>query len=128
VTTAYADASAIVKLLVEEADSAALAHFIGEFDEVVTSGVGLIETRRAAARHGGADEMLAAVAEALGVIELDEPIATTAAQLQPPALRTLDSIHIASALALYHVDAFVTYDDRLAASAQAAGLPVVSPT
>lgn len=127
-TTAYADASAIAKLIVEEPDSAALAGFIREFDDVVTSRVGLVEIRRAAARSGGADAMAATVSQAIGVIELDEAIADSAARLEPPTLRTLDSLHIASALALYRVDAFVTYDARLASAAQAAGLPVFSPS
>lgn len=127
-TTAYVDASAIVKLIVEERDSAVLARFIGEFDEVVTSRIGLVETRRAAARRGGAGTMVDAVAQALGVIELDEAIAATAGHLDPPTLRTLDSIHIASALALYHVDVFVTYDDRLASAARSVGLSVTSPS
>lgn len=126
-TTAYTDASAIVKLIVEEPDSAALAGFIREFDDVVTSRVGIVETRRAAARRGGAEAMGATVTQAIGVIELDEAIADAAARLEPTTLRTLDSVHIASALALYRLDAFVTYDDRLASAAQAAGLPVVSP-
>jgi predicted nucleic acid-binding protein len=127
-TTAYADASAIVKLIVEEPDSAALVGFIREFDDVVTSRVGVVETRRAAARRGGADAMAATVSQAIGVIELDEAIADSAARLEPATLRTLDSLHIASALALDRVDAFVTYDARLASAAQAAGLPVFSPS
>jgi hypothetical protein len=127
-TTAYADASAIVKLIVEEPDSAALVGFIREFDDVITSRVGVVETRRAAARRGGADAMAATVSQAIGVIELDEAIADSAARLEPATLRTLDSLHIASALALDRVDAFVTYDARLASAAQAAGLPVVSPS
>jgi hypothetical protein len=43
-------------------------------------------------------------------------------------LRTLDAIHLASALRLAAVmDAFVTYDDLLAVAARSAGLPVVRP-
>ena len=127
-TTAYADASAIVKLIVEEPESAALARVLGEFDEVVTSRIGLVETRRAA-RRGGIDETAVdIVAGAIGVIEVDEAIAATAARLEPPALRTLDAIHVAAALALFRVDAFVTYDERLADAARVVGLAVVSPT
>jgi predicted nucleic acid-binding protein len=51
-----------------------------------------------------------------------------AATLEPAALRTLDAIHLASAMALTdELDAFVTYDDRLADAARSAGLPVVRP-
>jgi predicted nucleic acid-binding protein len=126
-TTAYADASAIVKLVVEERESAACAHFLAEFDEVVTSRLGLVETARAVARWGGPPESIDAVGETLGVIELGADIAATAGLLSPPSLRTLDALHLASALALYHLDAFVTYDERLGAAARAAGLPVASP-
>ncbi len=126
-TTAYADASAIVKLVVEEPESIACARFMGEFDEVVTSRFGLVEIARAAGRQGRPPESIEAVRRALGVIELGADIAATAGRLLPPSLRTLDAIHVASALALYQVDAFITYDDRLGAVAVLAGLPVVSP-
>ena len=60
--------------------------------------------------------------------ELDDAIANVAAALRPPLLRTLDAIHLATALALLpELDAFVTYDDRLAEAARAIGLPVVRP-
>ena len=39
-----------------------------------------------------------------------------------------DAIHLASAIAVSsEIDAFVTYDDRLAEAARAVGLPVVRP-
>jgi predicted nucleic acid-binding protein len=127
VTTAYVDASALVKLIVDEPGALALRRFLAGFDEHLTSRVGIVETRRALAR-GSADadatvRMLAPVAP----VELDAAIAATAAVLQPATLRTLDAIHLATALALYHVDAFVTYDDRLADAARSIGLPVASP-
>ena len=126
-TTAYADSSAIVKLVVEEPESAALARVLGEFDEIVTSRIGLVETRRAARRGGVEEAAVDVVAGAIGVIELDDAIAATAGRLEPPVLRTLDAIHIAAALAMYRVDAFLTYDERLADAARAVGLVVASP-
>ena len=55
-------------------------------------------------------------------------ISIVAAQLRPVGLRTLDAIHVASALALgSELEAFVTYDDRMAEAARAIGLPVVRP-
>ena len=127
-TTAYLDASALVKLALAEAESGAVQRFIDEIDEVVTSRIGIVETRRAVARSvgtdAGADVPLASVA----AIELDPAIAATAAVLQPTALRTLDAIHLATALTLYHVDAFVTYDSRLADAARSLGFAVASPT
>ena len=62
------------------------------------------------------------------VVDLDRAIAGVAATVGPPALRTLDAIHLATAIALLpDLDAFVTYDDRLAEAARAIGLPVVRP-
>ena len=62
------------------------------------------------------------------VIEFDERLAERAASVGPIFLRALDAIHLATALAFgSELEAFVTYDDRLAEAARAAGLPVVRP-
>ena len=56
------------------------------------------------------------------------PVAPAAARIAPPGLRTLDAIHLASALDMGPaLDALVTYDDRLAAAAWELGLPVLRP-
>jgi predicted nucleic acid-binding protein len=124
----YLDASAIVKLVVEEEQSAAIRRFVWTFDEHVTSRVGLVESRRALRRVAAKPDLSEATLRAISPIELDDAIAATAAALAPTALRTVDAIHLATALALYHVDAFVTYDDRLKGAAGAIGLAVASPT
>ena len=126
-TTAYADASAIVKLILAEEGTTAMEHLVNEFDEVITSRVGVIEVRRAAARRAGTSSMADEVLSRLGVVELDKAIAATAGVVEPASIRTLDAIHLATALALYHVDVVVTYDVRLAEAARAAGLTVASP-
>lgn len=126
-TTAYVDASALVKLIIDEEDAPALRRFLEAFDEPVTSRIGITETMRALARASvdaaGSDRTLNPIAP----VEFDSAIAATAAVLAPSSLRTLDAIHLATALALYHVDAFVTYDRRLADAARAVGLTVASP-
>jgi predicted nucleic acid-binding protein len=126
-TTAYVDASALVKLTLMERESAAAQAFIDQIDEVVTSRVGFVETRRAVARTVGTDEAAEVPLAAVGAIEFDAAMAATAAVLQPGNLRTLDAIHLATALSLYHLDVFVTYDVRLADAARALGLPVATP-
>jgi predicted nucleic acid-binding protein len=51
-----------------------------------------------------------------------------AGALEPPTLRTLDAIHVASALALGdELEAIVTYDVRMAAAAEGLGLPLAAP-
>ena len=65
----------------------------------------------------------------LPVVEPTETIRRRAAGLDPPTLRTLDAIHLATALAAGDALAGVlTYDTRLAAAAAAAGLTVVAPS
>jgi predicted nucleic acid-binding protein len=125
---AYVDASALVKLIVLEADSVRFQRWYLETERIVTSRIGVIETRRAAGRHPHDAGELRSVIASVEVIELDRQVADRAAAAVPPGLRTLDAIHIATALELGPaLDAFVTYDDRLAAAARAAGLPVVHP-
>lgn len=125
---AYADSSALVKLIVAEDESAAVQRWFVEAPQIACSRVGIIETARAAGRreHDAAhrDWVLAQPV----VVELDATIAALAATVAPATLRSLDAIHLATALALLpDLDAFVTYDDRLAGAARALGLPVVRP-
>jgi predicted nucleic acid-binding protein len=64
----------------------------------------------------------------LRLIRLDDDLLDTAAHLDTPALRSLDAIHLASALALGKgLAAVVSYDRRMAAAAERLGLTVVAP-
>jgi uncharacterized protein len=128
VTTAYVDSSALVKLVIDEPDAKALRRFLAIFDEHATSRVGIVETRRVLARHGAHAATTEAILEPLGVVEVDAAVASTAAVLRPLILRTLDAIHLATALAVYQVDVFVTYDSRLAEAARETGFTVAAPT
>lgn len=123
----YLDASAIVKLVVVEAESDAILRWYIESDRIVTSRVGIVETRRAVERREYDPGRLMAVLGRLDVIELDVQIGERAADLRPDHLRTLDAIHIATALAIPEIDAFITYDDRQAEAARLVGLPVIRP-
>lgn len=125
---AYADSSALVKLVVAEPESAAAHRWFVEADEVACSRVALVEVARAAGRGAHDAAHLDWVLAQPVVVELDPQIASLAASLAPPSLRTLDAIHLATALVLRpDLDAFVTYDDRLADAARGLGLPVVCP-
>lgn len=125
---AYADASALVKLILDEPDASPMRHWYVEHDRVATSRIGIIETHRAASRKSPDRAHLRAVLRSLEIVELRQRIAMDAAVIGPHALRTLDAIHLATALALGgDLDAFVTYDDRLADAARLLGLPVVQP-
>ena len=125
---AYVDASALVKLVVVETESAQMLRWYVESERVVTSRVGIAETRRAAARHPHDRDELQLLLTSVEVIEFDERLAERAASVGPILLRALDAIHLATALAFgSELEAFVTYDDRLAEAARAAGLPVDRP-
>jgi predicted nucleic acid-binding protein len=130
--TCYLDASALVKLATPEAETDALRAELDTYDVRVTSRLATVEVARALRRRGAASAGLGdAVAEAftgLAVVELDEAIAGRAGRIDPPTLRSLDAIHLASALAMRsELGALVTYDARLADAARAAGLEVIAP-
>lgn len=65
------------------------------------------------------------------LLEMDAIVRETAAALLHPTLRSLDAIHVASALVVQTegsaLEALVAYDGRLLRSAAQAGLPVLSP-
>jgi predicted nucleic acid-binding protein len=99
-----------------------------EADRVTSSVIGVIEMRRAVARRTDQFERLDEILRSVVVLDVDKVVAAMAATLRPAALRTLDAIHVASAQGLVgELDAFVTYDDRLADAARMIGLPVVRP-
>ncbi len=88
-----------------------------------------VEAVRACRRLG--DEV-AASAEAgladLALLPLDPAVLAVARRLDPPELRSLDAIHLATALSIGpDLGAVFSYDDRLIAAALAAGLTVLSP-
>lgn len=127
-TVAYVDASALVKLVLDEPDAMPMWHWYVEADRITTSHVGAIETRRAIARKADVRARVDEILTSVDIVQLDAAIGRVAASLAPPGLRTLDAIHLATALVFAsELDAFVTYDDRLAEAARSLGLPVVRP-
>ena len=132
-TSCYLDASAIVKLTTLEAETEPLRAHLAQHQRMITSRLATVEVARALLRRGPAsvDAGAAGIQAAfdyLQLVELDEPIARMAADLAPETLRSLDAIHLASALAIGdELAEFITYDARLATAARAAGLEVGSP-
>jgi len=125
---AYIDASAIVKLVLTEPESDEMARWYVESERVSTSLVGIIETRRAVARRPHDSVHLERVVSGIEVIGVTVRIGERAAAIAPPMVRTLDAIHLATAISIgTSLTSFVTYDDRLAEAARTLGLPVVSP-
>jgi predicted nucleic acid-binding protein len=126
---AYLDASATVKLIVREPESDALVSFLAGRETVMSSRLLEVEVTRAVRRlDPDLEEQARAILAGVESIELDSEIVARASGLDPPDLRSLDAIHLASALTLGpELDAFVTYDARQTAAARARGLVVESP-
>lgn len=125
---AYLDSSALVKLIAIEAETAALRQELRRWPDRASSLLASIEVTRTARRLGGHAPALAArVLAGLRLLAID-PIAPAAAQIGGTALRSLDAIHLATALSISgELGALITYDNRMISDAQAIGLPVLSP-
>jgi len=128
----YFDTSALVKLVQHEAQSAALHRFVHRHrsDTRVTSAIARTELIRALAANGPdaineARRLLGNIEQVAVGIELLDAAANLPAI---PMLRSLDAIHLASARTVVTgLRAVVTYDTRMAAAAEALGLPTAAP-
>jgi uncharacterized protein len=127
----YLDSTAIVKLVHAETESAALRAWLDERAEVgwISSVLAEVESFRALARYApGAAGRLSAVLDQIDLIELDPPVRTLARAVRPATVRSLDAIHLGTALHARHaLTSFVTYDKRLMDAVLAAGLPADAP-
>jgi predicted nucleic acid-binding protein len=124
----YLDSSAFLKLLVREPETAAMRAWFAEGRPCWSSHLLVTEATRAGERLGIPRE---AVEAALDTVSLVLPAETTfhrAAVLPPPTLRSLDAVHLATALELGEdLEGVVSYDGRLQEGARAAGLAVLAP-
>ncbi len=132
----YADTSSLLKLVVREAESTTVEHELTTWAGVASSSIAAIELRRAVLRaradqresvadDPAVDGVIAAIAE----IPLTARVRDLAGSLEPPELRSLDAIHLASALALGRdLAAIMTYDSRLRDACQVHGIEVIAPT
>lgn len=128
-TVAYVESSALVKLVHVEDHSTDLRGAIRSHERV-TSELTLLEVGRALRRSDGDAGLARARAELLGfqTIAVDRSILSAATLLDPSLLRSLDAIHVASALALESPDVvFYSYDARAIDAARANGLVTASP-
>jgi uncharacterized protein len=128
----YLDSSALLKLLFEESESAALTLWIAEQADtpMVSSELAKVEVIRAT-RRLDADVVPAARAlvSQLDLVPLSGALIEEAADAGEPVLRTLDAIHLASALSIrVELTALVAYDNRLLAAAEAAGIEPIRPS
>ncbi len=126
---AYLDSSAAAKLVVAESESVAVTQALGQWAGIVSSELLAIEVRRLAARAGRAlEDRARQVIERLALHPVSPAVIRRAAVIEPAGLRTLDAIHLATALELMpDVGAIFTYDLKLARAAGAAGIEVLAP-
>jgi predicted nucleic acid-binding protein len=125
----YVDSSAIMKMVFEETESFALAEYLKRHpaDNRVTAAIARTELVRAVVRRGAAVENAHTALARLNFVAITTSVLEVAATIARPELRTLDAIHLAAALTAPDLLALVTYDNRLADAAAAAGIPVAAP-
>ena len=125
----YLDSSAIVKLVVKEAETAALRRFLRRRRTLVSSALARAEILRAVMTHGDkAQKTAEAVLARFELLRINDRVLRTAGTLPPAGLRTLDAIHLASALTLQdNLTHVVCYDDRLTEATIECGLPAIAP-
>ncbi len=127
----YLDSAAIVKLAHEEEETAALRVWLAERvdSDWVSSVLAEIESFRTLARHSpSAVARLGRVLDPIELVDLDSATRALARTVSPASVRSLDAIHLATALRLgSRVQWFVTYDKRLGDAAAGVGLDVAAP-
>jgi hypothetical protein len=126
----YLDSSAFVKLVIEETESAAVRAYLASRDARRVSSALLRTEALRSVRHLGPDA-LATVREGLRRVDLigiDDRILDAAGTLEPLVLRTLDAIHLSTALAVGDdLETIVTYDERMIDAARMLGLSTATP-
>jgi uncharacterized protein len=116
----YLDSSALVKLVVQEPQSAALRRYLKNRLVWASSALSRVEIVRAVRlRDRPAIEQARKLLESVSLIDLDDSLLVAAADLDVDPLRSLDAIHLAAARTLSEqLEAVVTYDTHM---------PTVSP-
>lgn len=132
----YLDSSALIKRAIMEAESSALVAAVDAHHEdgdlLLASSLAWIEVSRALrsrSPHGAARTAAEVEAALSGVAEhpMTPEVVSLARRVGPQVLRSLDAIHLASAL-LVDADLVLTYDEHLVAACEANGLAVSMPT
>jgi hypothetical protein len=128
----YLDSAAVVKLVHAEAESQALRDWLDERAETGWTSSSLVEVEsfRALARHVPQSvARLPAILDLIDMVDMAPRIRILAQTVRPVTVRSLDAVHLGTALSVRpRLTSFVTYDKRLADAARTAGLPVDVPS
>jgi uncharacterized protein len=126
----YLDSSALVKLAIEEPESRALRAHLRRRKVLVSSALSRTEVLRALLLEG--DEGMArgrAVLARVELIRVNDRVLNAAGSLQPPDVRSLDAVHLATAKQLgSDLGQVISYDERMVEAAKRLGLRTASPT
>jgi predicted nucleic acid-binding protein len=125
---AYVDTSAFVKLVLDEPESLAMAEVFNRMP-LISSALLVTELLRTVRRDcPERTDHAIALLDHIATMPVSADVLMAAGFLDAPRMRSLDAIHLVSALAVQpEVGPFITYDRRLAAAAEAVGLQVASP-
>jgi uncharacterized protein len=118
-----------VKLVIEEPESAALDKHLAGGQVLATSRVAVVEVSRATSLANPGREVRRETQRLLAscmLIDLTDDLLRAAADLASAEVRTLDAIHLASAVRI-EADELVAYDRRLLAASADRGLATASP-
>ena len=118
-----------MKLVIDEPESGALERHLADRPVLSTSRVALVEVRRATAQANPAPEVQGETERLLSsclLIDVTDGLLRAAADLASRSVRTLDAIHLASALRI-NPDELLAYDRRLVEAAAERRLAVASP-
>lgn len=125
----YADTSAVAKLVLNEPESAALQEYLKTSPGLASSALIATELMRSVRRsRPDLEEEASLLLARIALIDVDRVVLRMAGRLEPVSLRSLDAIHLATALSLGEsLDALITYDARMSEAAREAGVPVEAP-
>ncbi len=128
----YLDSSALVKLIVPEAETIPLLRLMLAWPYRLASQLGFVEVHRAVRRVSRDYELQKRAEDVLSTIhfmDVHMEILGEATLLEPLHLRSLDAIHVASALSLgREIGGFVTYDRTMTEAARRMKLNVLAPS
>jgi uncharacterized protein len=125
----YVDSSALVKLVIEEPESVALEGYLPRDPLLATSRIALVEVPRATALANPSEEVrkeTARLLQACVLVAVGDRVLRQAAAITSREVRTLDAIHLSTALYI-EADELIAYDRRLLVAAEAQGVTAVAP-
>ncbi len=130
----YVDSSALIKRAIEEPESEAvheaLAGYVAADDVLIASSLAWVEVTRAiratADPETDVNDIIEAALSGIAERSITEDVVSLARRIGPKSLRSLDAVHLATAV-LVDADLMITYDNRLEAAARDNGLAVAKP-